>query len=464
MTDACLERGWELLTHNWEQGELLTSFAHQPEKERDIILRSLDQFEKYTGRKSKGWLSSSLRGTMQTADILAEYGCKFYCDIMNDDQPYLLKTPNGPIVSVPYSNEINDFTFITRKNFTTDQFRDALIEELDVLYAEGAKTGRIMNVGLHPHVSGRAHRVRALREFIEHAKSLPGVWWGTREEIAEWRCKVSKPQTILIVGGGVAGMTASAALAQQGFKVTLLESAPQFGEIGAGLTLTPNAMKGLDFIGICEEAAAVAVEPTRQRIQHWQDGRTLVALDRSTQREKYGAPYITVHRADLHGVMTSAAQRAGVEMIAGAQVVSSEGTTVTLADGRQFSADVLVGADGVKSVIRQRFGDDAPHFTGHVAWRCLVPVTPEIQDLSDFPGIIIGPGAMMNRYNVRGSKVMNFVFFARQEGWNQEGWTTPADPEELQAIYGHWCEDAQRLLKAAFAQPLFKWAINARKP
>lgn len=275
---------------------------------------------------------------------------------------------------------------------------------------------------------------------------------------------MSKPRTILVVGGGVAGMTASAALAQQGFEVTLLESASQFGEIGAGLTLTPNAMKGLDFIGICEEAAAVAVEPSRQRIQHWQDGRTLVAMDRSTQREKYGAPYITVHRADLHTVMTRAAERAGVEMIAGAPVVSSEGTTVTLADGRTFGADVLIGADGVKSVIRQRFGDDSPHFTGHVAWRCLVPVTPDIQDLSDFPGIIIGPGAMMNRYNVRGSKVMNFVFFARQDGWNEEGWTTPADPAELQSIFGHWCADAQRLLKAAYAQPLFKWAINARKP
>lgn len=186
MTDAVLERGWELLTHNWEQGELLSNFAHQPEAERDIVLRSLEQFEKHTGRKSKGWLSSSLRGTLQTADILAEQGCTFYCDIMNDDQPFLLRTPNGPIVSVPYSNEINDFTFITRKNYTTDQFRDALIEELDVLYEEGGKTGRIMNVGLHPHVSGRAHRVRALREFIEHAKSLPGVWWATREEIAEW--------------------------------------------------------------------------------------------------------------------------------------------------------------------------------------------------------------------------------------------------------------------------------------
>ncbi|GFM27484.1 polysaccharide deacetylase [Novosphingobium sp. PY1] len=186
MTDAVLERGWELLAHNWEQGELLTGFASDPEKERQVVLRSLEQYEKFTGRKAKGWLSSSLRGTMQTADILAGEGCTFYCDIMNDDQPSLLRTLNGPIVSVPYSNEINDFTFITRKNFTTDQFRDALIEELDVLHAEGEKTGRIMNVGLHPHVSGRAHRVRALREFIEHAKSLPGVWWATREEIAEW--------------------------------------------------------------------------------------------------------------------------------------------------------------------------------------------------------------------------------------------------------------------------------------
>lgn len=186
MTDAVLERGWELLAHNWEQGELLTGFAHDPAKEREVILRTLEQFEKYTGRKSKGWLSSSLRGTLQTADILAEYGCIFYCDIMNDDQPYLLRTPHGPIVSTPYSNEINDFTFITRKNYTTDEFRDALIEELDVLYEEGEHSMRIMNVGLHPHVSGRAHRIRALREFLEHAKSLPGVWFATREEIAEW--------------------------------------------------------------------------------------------------------------------------------------------------------------------------------------------------------------------------------------------------------------------------------------
>jgi peptidoglycan/xylan/chitin deacetylase (PgdA/CDA1 family) len=186
MVDACLERGWELLAHNYEQGELLTNFAHAPDKERDVILRSIEMYERHVGRRPVGWLSSSLRGTLNTAGILAEQGFKFYCDIMNDDQPFMIRTDKGPIVATPYSNEINDFTFITRKNYTTDQFRDALIEELDVLYAEGAKSARIMNVGLHPHVSGRAHRVRALREFIAYAKSLPGVWWATREEIADW--------------------------------------------------------------------------------------------------------------------------------------------------------------------------------------------------------------------------------------------------------------------------------------
>jgi peptidoglycan/xylan/chitin deacetylase (PgdA/CDA1 family) len=186
MVQAALDRGWELLAHNWEQGELLSDYAGDPAKERDIVLRTLAKYEAEVGRKAKGWLSSSLRGTLQTADILAEQGCTFYCDIMNDDQPYLLKTPSGPIVSIPYSNEINDFTLLTRRNYTTDQFRDILIEELDVLYEEGATTGRIMNIGLHPHVSGRAHRVRAIREFIAHAKSLPSVWWATREEIAAW--------------------------------------------------------------------------------------------------------------------------------------------------------------------------------------------------------------------------------------------------------------------------------------
>lgn len=186
MTAACLERGWELLAHNYEQGELLTDFHDDPAAERDIIRRSIAMYEKHTGKRPMGWLSSSLRGTLNTPSILAEEGFKFYCDIMNDDQPFMLRTDNGPLVATPYSNVINDFTIITRNNRTTDQFRDILKEELTVLHEEGAQQARIMNVGLHPHVSGRAHIVRALREFIEYAQTLDGVWWATREEIADY--------------------------------------------------------------------------------------------------------------------------------------------------------------------------------------------------------------------------------------------------------------------------------------
>ena len=186
MLDAALARGCEILAHNYEQGELLTNYARDPAKERDVIERSLKVYEQSVGRKARGWLSSSLRGTLNTADILAEHGLLFYCDLMNDDQPYLVQTPHGPIVSTPYTNEINDFTILTRRNHTTSEFRDILIEELSVLYKESAHTGKIMNVGLHPHVSGRAYRVRALREFIRYAKSLRGVWWTTREEVASW--------------------------------------------------------------------------------------------------------------------------------------------------------------------------------------------------------------------------------------------------------------------------------------
>jgi peptidoglycan/xylan/chitin deacetylase (PgdA/CDA1 family) len=191
MLDAALQRGCEIVAHNYEQGELLSDYAQDPAGERAIIERTLAVYEKEVGRKARGWLSSSLRGTLQTADILAEKGLLYYCDLLNDDQPYLLQTPHGPIVSTPYSNEINDFTLLTRRGHTTNEYRDVLCEELQVLHDEGASNGRMMNVGIHPHVSGRAYRVRALREFLQFAQSLPGVWWATREEIANWYVKQS---------------------------------------------------------------------------------------------------------------------------------------------------------------------------------------------------------------------------------------------------------------------------------
>ncbi len=267
---------------------------------------------------------------------------------------------------------------------------------------------------------------------------------------------------ILIAGGGIGGMTAAAALAQAGFPVRLLEAASAFGEIGAGVTLSPNAMRGLDFIGCQEAVAAAGVEPARQRIQHWQDGRTLFAMERGDSRAKYGAPYVYVHRADLHQILLAVARDAGVQLQANAPVVASEGTTAVLADGRRIDADVLIGADGLKSAIRQRFEAQAAHFTGHVAWRAVVPMTPELAPLGEWPGVHVGPGRMITRYPVRHSRLLNLVFFARSDEWPDEGWTIPARPGELAATYAGWCDEVQAMIAAAETVPHFRWAINAR--
>lgn len=184
--DAVNERGWELVAHNYVQSELLTNYQFDPEKEREIIRATLKVYEQVVGRPSKGWLSSSLRSTTQTAGICAQEGLIYFNDLMNDDQPYMLRTDHGPIVSVPYTVEMNDFMMFLRRGNSTSEAVEVMKEQFDVLYEEGAESGRLMNIGLHPHVIGQPFRARAIREFIEYAKQFDGVWWAKREEIAEW--------------------------------------------------------------------------------------------------------------------------------------------------------------------------------------------------------------------------------------------------------------------------------------
>ena len=184
--DAVNERGWELVAHNYVQSELLTNYQFDPDKEREIIRETLKVYNDVVGRPAKGWLSSSLRSTTQTAGICAQEGLIYFNDLMNDDQPYMLRTEHGPIVSVPYTVEMNDFMMFLRRGNSTSEAVEVMKEQFDVLYEEGAESGRLMNIGLHPHVIGQPFRARAIREFIEYAKQFDGVWWAKREEIAEW--------------------------------------------------------------------------------------------------------------------------------------------------------------------------------------------------------------------------------------------------------------------------------------
>jgi peptidoglycan/xylan/chitin deacetylase (PgdA/CDA1 family) len=186
IVDAVNERGWELVPHNWAQNDLLTYYAGKPAEERAVILRTLEQYAEVVRRPAKAWLSSAIRGTEHTPAFLKEFGLIAYCDYLNDDQPYLIRTVHGPIVCVPYSNDINDFNLFARGGMSASSGLETLRACFDQLYAESAASGRIMNFGMHPHVMGQAHRAGALREFIAYAKSHAGVWFATREAIAAW--------------------------------------------------------------------------------------------------------------------------------------------------------------------------------------------------------------------------------------------------------------------------------------
>lgn len=187
VVDHAVERGWEIVPHNYEQNELLTDYQDDEEAERAVIRETLRVYRETTGREPRGWLSSSLRCTPATVDLIAEEGLIFTCDLLNDDQPYLVQTRSGtPIVSIPYTSEVNDFTVFMRQGKDADGGFAVFREQFDWLYKEAATGARHMCIGLHPHVIGQPFRMRALTQFLDYARQFDDVWWTTREEIAEW--------------------------------------------------------------------------------------------------------------------------------------------------------------------------------------------------------------------------------------------------------------------------------------
>lgn len=275
--------------------------------------------------------------------------------------------------------------------------------------------------------------------------------------------------SIVIVGGGIGGLSAALGLAKAGFPVDVFEAAPAWADIGAGVTLAPNAMRGFDYLGVGDRVAKAGVEPRSQSIRHWRDDRLLFQLERGDEmRQKYGAPYVYIHRADLHAILVEAVQAAGARLHVGRKVEAvtpvTGGAQLTLEGGETFTADLLIGADGVKSVVRTLFETAAPHFTGHICFRGLIPVTPDVAHLAQNPGMHIGPSRLVVRYPVRGAQVLNLVFFVRQEGWQDDGWTIPATKAELSAHFEGWCEDIHTMIDRIDETRLYKWAINARTP
>ena len=186
IVDAVNERGWEILAHNYVQTEMLNEFSGDPALERDVIQRTLEVYAKTVGRPARGWLSSSMRSTHETPQILKELGLDFIACYLNDDQPYPLATRQGPLLAIPYSNDLNDYRMFSRCGMSTETALSMMREGFDQMNLEGMEHGRILNVGMHPHVMGQAWAVRSIREFVDYVKEQDGVWFAKREELADW--------------------------------------------------------------------------------------------------------------------------------------------------------------------------------------------------------------------------------------------------------------------------------------
>ncbi len=185
---------WEFMGHNQSNTWRLNDI--KPEAEPDLIRSTLETIETATGTRPRGWLGSGLAETWNTVDLLAENGCLYVADWVNDDQPYLMNLEKDRrLVSVPYSLELNDKPAFEKFHRTADEFREMICRQFDTLYREGEKSGRVMAIALHPYIIGMPHRIGALDAALAYIKGHSDVWCATGGEIARHYLQINQPKS-----------------------------------------------------------------------------------------------------------------------------------------------------------------------------------------------------------------------------------------------------------------------------
>lgn len=184
--------GWEFIGHNETNAVRLNEIP--PDQEHGIIRDVLDRIKQATGTRPVGWLGAGRQETWNTLDYLVEENCIYVADWPNDDQPYLMEAGGGKLVCVPYSSEINDYQAFHERKYSPGEFVAMVRRQFDVLYREGAESGRVFPISLHPYLIGVPHRIDCLTEALEYVCSHDGVWLATGAEIARHFLKVSRSQ------------------------------------------------------------------------------------------------------------------------------------------------------------------------------------------------------------------------------------------------------------------------------
>ncbi|WP_336333953.1 FAD-dependent monooxygenase [Pseudomonas putida] len=274
---------------------------------------------------------------------------------------------------------------------------------------------------------------------------------------------------IAIAGAGIGGLTAAIALRQAGHQVTVFEQSKAFLRVGADINLTPNAVRALDGLGIGPAVRVCAARPTHRISRMWDSGEETSRLEMADAAEsQYGAPQLTIHRADLLAALAEVFPQQNVQFGKRAEQVlqDSAGVELRFKDGSQHRADLLIGADGIHSVVRTAlFGEEQPRFTGVVAYRAVVPANrlahvPNIQAFTKWWGP--NPQSQIVTFPLNQGRDIFIFATTAQDSWHLESWTTAGDAAELRSHYLGFHADARALLDAC--DEVLKTALYERDP
>ena len=267
-------------------------------------------------------------------------------------------------------------------------------------------------------------------------------------------------------------MTAAVALQQRGLSVRVYEQAPELTEVGAGITVGPNATRILAALGLEAGMQAHAdATPHVGTLDHL-TGERLAYVERGAQEylSRYGAVVRHMHRADLHSLLVNALQSRREVLCLDHQLsrVDQDDHKVTLSftGGTTAECDVLVACDGLKSMVREHlFNPEPPDFTGYVAWRGLVPRerVPEVGVDPHFASFT-AENRMFARYPVRHGQLINYVAVARKPDFQTESWTATAEVGEVLAEFSDWHDDVVRIIRATPESGCLRWALHSRQP
>jgi salicylate hydroxylase len=277
---------------------------------------------------------------------------------------------------------------------------------------------------------------------------------------------------VAIIGGGIGGLTAALSLQHFGVPVRVFEQAQAFREIGAGVTITPNAMNVLNFLGVGSALTEQAGETLRYFVRSAVDGRELErGPDPDSFVPEFGAPYCNLHRADLHSALTDAVRRNDPDAILLDHFFDyleqdDDKVIAHFSNRTAFEAPALIGADGGASAVRNVvFGGQNASYTGHVALRALVPFTRVPQAIIEDPYVLyVGAGRSLIHYPLRRQATMNLLGNGQAAQWQAEGWSIPATVKEFLSLFDDFPEPVQELIAAIPEPDLFKWGLRDREP